>query len=615
MRPRTFEADELRIGRGADCDIRLPDLAVSLNHAVIRREASGRVTVAAVEEDGFDADGVFTREARLDLASPHTLTFGSHVLTVAAAHGGDVAIEVVRKQADAAPQDVAEARSFTLASTWLDKRRTAWALAVAILLVGLLLPAGLYYLGQPRIHLDQQWSTGRLSEAHAFLKGDCTACHRHAFVAVEDHACLSCHGPARSQAPMLRAAAEIRAWGGPAKVAVAPDHADPRRLADAIPPPQDHGRKITAAFEQAFHHPNDRCASCHFEHLGARPTTGEAGALAPGAPAVVIAHSCVECHSSLRSRLSDTALRDAPDWRHHPEFKAQVAQPPTGGTIVAQRISLTERPVEYTGLTFSHQIHLDVAGGVARMARDLHIAPRALPCAACHHSNDGGRTFAPVRMERDCAACHSLAFGQQPGGQPLTLPHGDPLAAARVLRAYYSHGGAQLGLGESTRRAPGFLITDRSSGSGGMASAARVAAVLGRGGVCSECHVVGMIQDRATLAFTVAPTRLTRRYLPLGGFDHSVRAHRLDAYGRPTCETCHKAEASGSASDVMIPRVFQCAQCHGRSKATSLTPASADCAECHAFHAPGAPGRRDPAAAKAGETAAMPSSWSGGGAG
>lgn len=37
IRPRTFEQAELSIGRNTECDIHLPDLAVTLSHAVIRQ--------------------------------------------------------------------------------------------------------------------------------------------------------------------------------------------------------------------------------------------------------------------------------------------------------------------------------------------------------------------------------------------------------------------------------------------------------------------------------------------------------------------------------------------------------------------------------------------------
>ena len=51
---------------------------------------------------------------------------------------------------------------------------------------------GTIWLSQARIHPDQQWSSGPLSKAHAFLETDCKACHAQAFVAVRDETCLSC---------------------------------------------------------------------------------------------------------------------------------------------------------------------------------------------------------------------------------------------------------------------------------------------------------------------------------------------------------------------------------------------------------------------------------------
>ena len=48
IRTKTLSTDEPVIGRGSDCDIRIPDLAVALRHAVLRPSGNGRVTVEEI---------------------------------------------------------------------------------------------------------------------------------------------------------------------------------------------------------------------------------------------------------------------------------------------------------------------------------------------------------------------------------------------------------------------------------------------------------------------------------------------------------------------------------------------------------------------------------------
>jgi hypothetical protein len=87
--------------------------------------------------------------------------------------------------------------------------------------------------------------------------------------------------------------------------------------------------------------------------------------------------------------------------------------------------------------------------------------------------------------------------------------------------------------------------------------------------------------------YRIRPIHLTERYLPWGDFDHSLPAHKQDAEGRPTCDTCHRVVDSTGSSQVMLPRIEQCAACHGKTKAQVAQAASGDCAECHSYHAPG----------------------------
>ena len=80
---------------------------------------------------------------------------------------------------------------------------------------------------------------------------------------------------------------------------------------------------------------------------------------------------CGTCHGALRQRLQDkglpeTTLGDASDFStNHPQFRAAIVSDPL--TRHVTRVSLDAAPREASGLTFSHRVHLDTRGGVARM--------------------------------------------------------------------------------------------------------------------------------------------------------------------------------------------------------------------------------------------------------
>lgn len=596
-RPQVIEAEEVVVGRGADCDVRLPDLAVSLRHARISQTGLGRVLVDSLGSEPFEVNTRFTNHAELNLADKPVLVFGSHVLTLSlSAEDGSVLVDVTRR--DTGPETasaVNEDRIFSLAgASRFGKRPVAWVLAALALVAFLAWPIATYLAHARHIHADQPWSSGPLSKSHAFLGRNCQACHVKAFVSVRDDACLACHQASRNPQTARLVAANEAAWGGPTMVSLVHDHAAHDLLGDATPPPRDLNGKIQAAFRLGFNHPNTRCASCHLEHLADAPLKTGAPASPPRprqTPVLKMVNGCAGCHDKLRERLATTTLRDTPDWTHHPEFRPLIARSPIGGLApVLDRISLVEKPSNYTGLIFSHQTHLSPTGGVARMAAGLRLAGAGLTCANCHRPGPGGKGFLAVEMTRDCSSCHSLAFAPGPGGAPRLLPHGHPDQVVATLEQYYGAGGT--GRPAPAEASMGFFDSVGHLFSGGgqrpaPAAAGKIRALFAPRGLCSECHVAIAPADPASLAYRIRPIHLTERYLPWGDFDHSLPAHKRDAEGRPTCDTCHRVVDSTGSSQVMLPRIEQCAACHGKTKAQTPQAASGDCAECHSYHAPG----------------------------
>ncbi|HKP77656.1 MAG TPA: cytochrome c3 family protein, partial [Phenylobacterium sp.] len=132
------------------------------------------------------------------------------------------------------------------------------------------------------------------------------------------------------------------------------------------------------------------------------------------------------------------------------------------------------------------------------------------------------------------------------------------------------------------RQRPGTIRPTAFAASG--ASAYR--ATFSPGGACYDCHTISWEGDTVRMA----PVKLANRYLPRGGFDHSVPEHGGPGQSKAggfKCADCHRAEMSDKTSDVLIPDIAKCGTCHGKTTAQIRAADDADCTTCHSFHAPG----------------------------
>jgi hypothetical protein len=560
VRVRQIAGSEALIGRGAECDIHLPDLAVDMEHAMLRVTGQSRVSVESLTGEPFLVDGKPALRVELEVVRGHTVTFGEFDLLLGQGGEGDIAVTVKRREEEHGPTP----SLFSLKAAMFGRRRMAWTLGLAILALCLVLPfAGVSLMSHLRIHPDRQWSTGPLSKAHAFLEKDCQACHQQAFVAVRDTACLSCHQHG-ADADTARIDARVTAKGSPFLPLLISDHAAHDRLLRAMPPPPTLRGRVVSIFQTAMNHPNDRCASCHREHTTAPPdpaVPATADVVRPGKPALIVVRDCAACHSRLKMRLPSTGLIDTPDWNRHPDFRPLVTTAFDGPQPKLQRVALAAHPLEANGLTFSHRIHMSATGGVARQGQVLGSARgygAALTCQSCHRPDGGG--FKPMEMERDCGACHSLAFAQV-GGQLKTLRHHDMRNIVGVLRG---------SLAPATAPSVDPAVLHRA---------------LAPGGLCVDCHTVR--PSAGPLGAEVAPVHLADRVLPWGDFNHGVSAHAGIGKGAAVCADCHKALTSDKSQDLLIEGIATCKACHGKTEHETTAFASGQCAECHSYHAPG----------------------------
>ncbi|HWK41189.1 MAG TPA: cytochrome c3 family protein [Croceibacterium sp.] len=549
VRERELAQDELIVGRAAESDIHLPDLAVEQQHVRVTRADDGRLKVEAIGSLGFTLDGRTQSDARIDPREGGELTLGSYRLAFAQEADGRVAVTV--RRAEDRPPDKAQALGgFSLGGALPGKRVMAWAGLAIILLAFLVLPIWTHatrervkpdYDRPGATLMDASWRTGPLSLKHHGLEDNCEACHAEPFVAVRDETCLTCHEDIA-------------------------DHATQSRQANARGP-LSPGAAIQWQVAHAFNKPGPgACTDCHTEHEGA-------GRMQPARE-----QFCADCHGSLDTRLTDTALGNASDFgKAHPEFNAMLIT--AAGQKEPQRVSLSDKPRQWNGLRFPHDMHLDKRGGVARMAQRLGAANGygdPLECNDCHRTTADGVRFLPVDMEQDCESCHSLVIDQV-GGVFRKVRHGDAAQARAELLAL---GRASRPPLVQNRIRPGEYGASgiyRANFGGPATGTALLAGAMAREGLCGECHVPAGRPG----SLDVMPVTQPSRYFMHGWFDH-------DAHKQEQCSSCHAANTSGSSADLLLPGIGQCRDCHqGESTRKAEVPSS--CAMCHSYHPPGQP--------------------------
>ncbi len=291
------------------------------------------------------------------------------------------------------------------------------------------------------------------------------------------------------------------------------------------------------------------CVQCHVEHQGAARLVAANGSQA-----------CSNCHSNLHTktgRLSVAANIES-FTKGHPEFAP-----------------LRRGAADPAAIKFNHKTHVgDLMlkcgechrpGGVDE-AWNFGHAEAGKPSPAVD-AMPGGRLspralMQPVNYDEQCSGCHQLTFDDQ-----ITdaAPHDKP----EVVDAFVTEKLQQYIAGH-----PAELKKAGAPGSAGDWVRLRLAADEKQLWMttCERCH---QMQPGAGGSLPVVPeTRVNRRWLPKAEFDHS-------AHQELQCLSCHaNAVSSTKASDVLLPGIRECRQCHG----AGVPGASAECSTCHLYH-------------------------------
>jgi len=333
------------------------------------------------------------------------------------------------------------------------------------------------------------------------------------------------------------------------------------------------------------------CFECHQEHLG------RISLRLPGDSA------CAACHNDAAKMamlvalpLSGTASRVAfhgitPDGLVHfipPERQGPMplfASFERGHPAFEYEAAGLKDP---DALKFSHHQHLHLEGEGMKLS-----------CADCHKAGADGVYYGQVTYADACQRCHALQF--DPAHPDLVLPHGD-VAGLRTYMHSLVYQYEQVDVRADT--ALGKMATIEQERpralqqAGTLLARAKVTdpesleheilftadpykdySIAGQRPFfpgCAYCHEVtggGAGEDPV-----VTRPEMADRWLSHGAFTHAPHAGLAVL---KDCTYCHRADASNSATDVIMPSQASCIMCH-----SAQGTAPSNCLACHSFHSP-----------------------------
>ncbi|MFN3712945.1 MAG: cytochrome c3 family protein [Alcanivoracaceae bacterium] len=519
--------DELTIGRGTDQGLLLQGDRIAYQHADISLSA-GQCRIRSRAATGITVNGRSTRVAVLNKGDQ--ILIGDYRLIVLPTPDGfDLALSLeLLEQQDAPAVDPSVFNTRLDGVTWSRPRLWAWGLFLLLLMVALVLPAMVLLKPDTESLLrgtplpdDSLWLSGPLHSVHSTIGKDCQACHTTPFQRVTNDTCIACHESTALHIPV--------------------DHPD-------LP-----------MFD------GERCASCHHEHNGEARMVFEDQRF------------CASCHNDLGRRMTTSPqVERATDFlADHPPFRLSLLewQADTRSWLQGHRREVSASLRENSHLKFDHALHLDAEG----IKNDDGVW-EVLACGNCHQPALDGINMAPVSMEQHCAHCHGLAF--DPLDPKRVVPHGRPEQVLANLREYYSGRFIQNRAEEGDIRAlrPGQGDNLSRLQREGLAwvenRSLAVAEDMFERRACVTCHEVERTNQQPA-EWWVKPVRLNSRWFVSSEFPHQ-------RHTKMECADCHAATDSSEASDVLMPDIAVCQDCHVGQQASSGLRSG--CISCHSYH-------------------------------
>jgi hypothetical protein len=336
-----------------------------------------------------------------------------------------------------------------------------------------------------------------------------------------------------------------------------------------------------------FHQPNMpanfACQECHKEH-------GTSGFMPPADSAY-----CISCHgdTDLMAKSRDLGAKSSP--HSFPNFtggsdgKVAARVRPEGGYTEVINAFHTDHPefrqikdslagkIQDTNtLKFNHAVHM----GKGTM-------PRELNCADCHEQDGRGEYQQPITYEKHCTECHTLQFDETTPG--LTLPHGDPYyvrAFLRSLNIQYEEFGRDIEGITGREELIAYIKGKRESIEGQYETGEDLEHMVffsdkgtnfadGQRAAFTGCAVCHEVKPAESINATpkIEKVAVPVRWMTLGKFDHSLHEKGL------TCLDCHDVMKSELTSDLNLPSIKSCIDCHSPQGGIDHS-----CTSCHTYH-------------------------------
>jgi hypothetical protein len=274
---------------------------------------------------------------------------------------------------------------------------------------------------------------------------------------------------------------------------------------------------------------------------------------------------CVNCHSAIKSIKADSKLDNVDDFStKHPPFHLTFQD---GVKILRLRQDDKNKPIEKSGLKYSHKIHLDKEG-ISSPQGDT-----VMQCQDCHKIEDSGIHFEPMTMKKTCqqSGCHALDFTDPVEG---LAPHGSERAVMDRLRGFYN----QWLLASPTNTAAcqhGTGVYDTKDCANELARKNAASTLFRQEHECGECHEIEATGDNE-VPWKVKPLHLNRDWQPGATFTHSK-------HDTMKCTECHDKMNSKTSADIAMPTIQKCRECHVGNQAAKGKIRSS-CDSCHRFH-------------------------------
>ncbi|HIF93458.1 MAG: cytochrome c3 family protein [Myxococcales bacterium] len=551
---QSVEGESLYIGRGPDNDLCLQGLTTSLHHATMRI-GDGNVYIEAAQGQEVVVNGLPTTGERLAIGDE--IHIGAWTLRLLEANTGeDFRLEYEERQLSGNARDALDMRTRLGIERGIFARRPLSWIGLGLILLGF------FVLPMFVPAMRPFWTSGPVIRGHAMIEDDCASCHDGLFRQVSNNSCTSCHVDIRRHTRQ-----------------------------DLAMPGLD---------EMA-------CSDCHLEHRGREVALTDQGAT-----------YCVTCHGDLSSQVADTKLANASDFgSNHPPIQLAVVENPNQPP---HRLVWSEGLEEDSGVEFDHHFH------TSQVLERPDGSEEWLSCGQCHQVREDGRSMQLVQFDRNCRRCHPLDTNipEIDIDSDLMLIHGDPEKLRDQLRTFFTsqvleariqdrHAPASL-----RRRLPGPLIGTEERAVSADWIGSKVASadkfVFTDDEHCMKCHQVigGKVSEQTGnwIARGVMPIQLQQNWIQSARFSHS--AHATQA-----CSTCHPGASvraddiepgdepkwaqfgaipygridersdftvSESSSEIMIPRIEVCQDCHVSAGQNRNRKVPSTCSSCHDFH-------------------------------